>query len=80
MNWIASLKIVTSGDFMRLIYVVAMIAALAGCGESYEDPYGNKITKEEHERRVANDAAHDALINLMSECKARPHNGCPSVQ
>ena len=64
-----------------LIGIVAtVITMLAGCGESYEDPYGNKITKAEHERRVANDAAHDALVNLMAECKARPHDGCPSVK
>ena len=59
---------------------VHSVAALDACGESYEDPFGNSITKEEHERRVANNATHDALINLMAECQARPRSGCPIPQ
>lgn len=50
---------------------------ISGCGETYHDPFGNEITKEQHERRVADDAAHDALINKLAECRARPEPGCP---
>lgn len=63
---------------MQIIVAIVIIGALLyGCQDHYKDPYGNSITKEEHERRVANDAAHDALINLIAECKANPHEGCP---
>lgn len=51
-----------------------MLAALllAACGDDYKDPYGNSITKEEHEQRVAHDAAVNALADMMNFCKARP--------
>ena len=65
---------------MRSIFVIIIMLGLVSCGESYKDPFGNDISKEEHDRRVANDAAHDALINLMAECRANPHPGCPSEQ
>ena len=58
--------------------ILLVLLNLSACGESYHDPYGNEITKAQHERRVADDAAHDALINLMADCKARPHDGCPA--
>ena len=67
----------TTFGTLKISLITVVVLSLVSCGESYEDPYGNKITKEEHERRVANDAAHDALINLLAECKASPHPGCP---
>lgn len=60
------------------IVIGLIVIGLYYCTQpTYHDPFGNEITKEEHDRRVANDAAHDALINLMAECKANPHEGCP---
>lgn len=65
---------------MKNIILIAAFVVVSGCGESYRDPFGNTITKEQHERRVANDAAHDALANLMAECAANPRPGCPEVR
>lgn len=63
---------------MKTLLVAMAIVGLIGCEKTYTDPYGNEITKAEHERRVANDAAHDALINLMIECKSNPGPQCPA--
>ena len=66
----------TTFGTLKISLITVVVLSLVSCGESYEDPYGNKITKEEHERRVANDAAHDALINLAeSRTKCNTVNG-----
>lgn len=65
---------------MKVFAIAFMLLTIAGCEKTYTDPYGNTITKEEHERRVANDAAHDALINLLAECRANPAPNCPKLQ
>ncbi|MEM4987542.1 hypothetical protein V8G57_09105 [Collimonas sp. H4R21] len=61
----------------KSIFIALLVISFAACGESYHDPFGNEISKEEHERRVANDAARDALVNLMAECRNHPQPGCP---
>lgn len=67
---------------MTKIFFLALLFIQVGCdnSESYKDPYGNKITKEEHEQRVTNDAAANALANFMAECKQRPNDKCPSTR
>ena len=66
-----------TSNTLKISLIIIFVLSLVSCGDSYEDPFGNKITKEEHERRVANDAARNALINLLAECKTSPHPGCP---
>jgi hypothetical protein len=62
------------------LWIALVVFVVYKCSQpTYHDPYGNEITKEEHDRRVAQDAAHDALINLIAECKQNPHEGCPLV-
>ncbi len=51
---------------------IAVALSLAGCGEDYKDPFGNSISKEEHERRVAHDAAANALAELTYYCSQNP--------
>ncbi|WP_035881633.1 hypothetical protein [Cupriavidus metallidurans] len=59
---------------MRAIVFCGIVVALclAGCGEDYKDPFGNSISKEEHERRVAQDAAANALAELTYYCTKNP--------
>lgn len=56
---------------MKKTCLVALAAlALAACDTcEFKDPFGNCITKEEHERRVAHDAAVNALADLTQWCK-----------
>jgi len=61
---------------MKLLASAIAILVLTACGESYTDPSGRSISKEEHERRVA----RDALINLLAECKSNPQPGCPVIR
>lgn len=59
---------------MRWIVLSSVVVAvsLAGCGADDKDPFANSIRKQEHERRVAADAAANALADLTYYCKQNP--------
>ena len=57
---------------MKTKFLLLFFMCLAGCSKTYKNAFGDTITQEQHDRQVAEDAAHDAIIEFMTQCRTAP--------